>query len=409
MKQLSQDFYANVYSLQEFLTLAPWKAPLLKRACELLGNPIILSDYSHRIIGEHHEGAVRYSKWNELIQTKDYPSDWIDEVFHHHVKELTRKSMVIHEEKYSATSWVGSIFRNDICYGFLSVLEENRSLTNEEQQYLPLLCDIIAVRMAEAGGYFVHDSFHGQLLCDILEGRITDHKELNKRMITRNWARKSTNKVVCIDMSTGSQMLPPYYVARRIAELSKQIKVIEYRNNVLALVEASSLNYMEALCEMIYSQLELMGLRAGVSEVFDDLLDLPVYYFQSSRALWLGGRLHLEKPLHFFIEYILADFFSEVTQKLPYKQYLHKAVLLLRKYDTDNGTTLSDTLYYYLKYDKSLTKSSKALYIHKNTVTVHLDKIKNILKNDLSNTDEMFHMLLTYEMLKSIELGISAK
>jgi hypothetical protein len=404
MEPLSRGFFEKAHALNQYLTIPVWKEPLLKRAYEMFGNPVILCDYSHKIIGEYCEGVIEYHRWNKLLETRDFPSDWIDRVFHNNVAELIQRSNVIYSLDYEVPIHVGSIIRNDVCYGFLCVLEERRKLDFEDQKLIKEICDIIAIRLAEAQENPLYgSSFYGPLLRDILSGDVSGKEDLKKRMRTRNWALRTHYRVVNIEIPFDNEYAPPkQYVLRRLSEISKQLITVEYNGKILVLIEGSSLSYLEMVFERLFAQINALNLRAGVSEVFHDLLDLPRYYFQSVKVLVLGK--NTKKNIVLYDEYKLSDFLTELTQNLSYKHFYHNSVLLLEEYDTENGTTFSNTLYHYLISGKSITKSSRSLFIHKNTVAGHIDKIKKITGNKLTDSDDTFHMLLTYKIMRFVEV-----
>ena len=402
MTNLTAGFYKDAYALSQYMTLPVWKQPLLKKAFEIFGkNPVILVDCSHKVIGEYHEGDISYHRWNKILETSIFPYEWIDAVFHRTIALLTRKNIAIQSRDYGASTWLGSIIRNNICYGFLSVLEERRPLSAEDIELFKYICDIAAARLAETDTNSLRETFYGPLLRDILEKRIAGQKELENRMLTRNWALKSHYCVICIEIPIIQDAPPRFYVTKRLAELFKHVITFEHQDKVFVLVEASALDHLLATCELLYAQIKTLRLRAGVSEVFGDLLQLPCYYNQAKRALILGGKTDL--TILFYDIYKLEDFFSEIIQKLPQDQFYHNAVLALLKFDKENGSSLSATLHSYLLSDKSVTRCSKALHLHKNTVAAHIEKIKNITDNNLADPLDTFHMLLTYELLKRFE------
>jgi DNA-binding PucR family transcriptional regulator len=50
--------------------------------------------------------------------------------------------------------------------------------------------------------------------------------------------------------------------------------------------------------------------------------------------------------------------------------------------------------------DKSVTKCGKVLNMHKNTVSAHIEKIRDITDNNLFDPSDTFHMLLSFELMR---------
>ena len=60
---------------------------------------------------------------------------------------------------------------------------------------------------------------------------------------------------------------------------------------------------------------------------------------------------------------------------------------------------LYQTVRCYLENHQSVTKTSEALFIHRSTLLYRLDKIKDILKTDFSDPDELLYLLLSFHLL----------
>lgn len=70
-------------------------------------------------------------------------------------------------------------------------------------------------------------------------------------------------------------------------------------------------------------------------------------------------------------------------------------------YDQKNQTNLMETLYVYFKQNQNMKLTAKALFTHYNTVVYRMERIKEILQNDLDNSD--IHLQL-YLALKLVNL-----
>ena len=79
-------------------------------------------------------------------------------------------------------------------------------------------------------------------------------------------------------------------------------------------------------------------------------------------------------------------------------------IRLLNEYDTQNNTQLCETLYNYLLNNKSLSQASKVMYLHKNTITYRLDKIKEIISDDLNDYQRNYAYINSLIILKYLNL-----
>ena len=77
----------------------------------------------------------------------------------------------------------------------------------------------------------------------------------------------------------------------------------------------------------------------------------------------------------------------------------HEKLLNLKYADEANHSQLYQTVRCYLEHHQSVTKTSEALFIHRSTLLYRLDKIKDILKTDFSDPDELLYLLLSFHLL----------
>ena len=74
---------------------------------------------------------------------------------------------------------------------------------------------------------------------------------------------------------------------------------------------------------------------------------------------------------------------------------LHPIVNVLKEYDEKNGSSLYQTLFSYLRNERSNVITSEELFVHRNTLIQRLRKITSIWNLDLDNPDERFYILLS--------------
>ena len=79
-------------------------------------------------------------------------------------------------------------------------------------------------------------------------------------------------------------------------------------------------------------------------------------------------------------------------------------LLLLLEHDRKNDADLMNTLFEYLENAENMQKTAAALYIHKNTLAYRMNRIREIMGNDLSGSWDKFLLLLSYRIL--MYLGI---
>ena len=78
-----------------------------------------------------------------------------------------------------------------------------------------------------------------------------------------------------------------------------------------------------------------------------------------------------------------------------YKDYVYD----LRKYDRDKNTNLVETLKKYFEHSGNVKKISEDMYSHYNTIVYRIARIKEILKIDFDNYEEMLNLQVAIKVL----------
>ena len=109
-------------------------------------------------------------------------------------------------------------------------------------------------------------------------------------------------------------------------------------------------------------------------------------------------------------DYVFLSTIIGTNDNIVLLSLIHENILKLYKYDIDNNTSLGFTLYTYIKCNRSLVICSKELYVHKNTITYRLNKIKDILNDNLDSSSinlNYLHSLLIIKYLISIKFDFN--
>ncbi|MCC8059814.1 MAG: helix-turn-helix domain-containing protein [Clostridiales bacterium] len=81
----------------------------------------------------------------------------------------------------------------------------------------------------------------------------------------------------------------------------------------------------------------------------------------------------------------------------------HPAVLTLTRYDRAYNNNLRDTLFSYLMNDRSISKISREMFMHRNTVIYKINKIQELINDDLSNPYTRHQLILSCMIIRYVE------
>ena len=133
---------------------------------------------------------------------------------------------------------------------------------------------------------------------------------------------------------------------------------------------------------------EELNLNSDIPKVTDDLMDL----------IRLCEKLNLKKHIITYNNIVFENVMDNISDELKYK--------LLNKYknffDSLDGATIQ-TIDTFLDMDLNISNTSKALYVHRNTLIYRLDKIKNDINLDLKSFKDALTFSILYFIWKSLK------
>ncbi len=171
-------------------------------------------------------------------------------------------------------------------------------------------------------------------------------------------------------------------------------------NHTLSLPYGSAV-VMLRYCTQGEDQSELQRLKeilsycdfdCGISFAFSDIKDIGTAWKQAGMALDYAKE-RFEK-IHMFRDCALLGISREFMDVTAWKPWIMPELLSMAKGDSEGGKEYYNTLSAYLENGCSPTATSKALFLHKNTLLYRIKKIESILGVELNDqaTAEYLHL-----------------
>lgn len=134
----------------------------------------------------------------------------------------------------------------------------------------------------------------------------------------------------------------------------------------------------------------------GIGKLYNNILKLYLSYGEALEAIKLSKTLN-ERISHIddFSIYRLFD----LTEKEKVDAFM-KNIYKLVENDKKNDSDLVKTLDTFFQCMANQTETAKRLYIHRNTLTYRINKIKSILGIDLDNPDECLELQIAIKILR---------
>jgi len=172
------------------------------------------------------------------------------------------------------------------------------------------------------------------------------------------------------------------YVKNGIEAVSHKIKLITFEEfEVILLEDFSSKNELTKIMDYMTKS----RLISGLSDTFNSLIDFRLYYEQAKKAIIFGGQYGGEKEFIFkYSDYLFYDFLNECANLLECNKYYHPVTADLELYDVECG--------------RSIQKTCKKMYLHKNTVNYRIQRIKELFNIDYDNGQEVLFIYLSLKL-----------
>lgn len=197
----------------------------------------------------------------------------------------------------------------------------------------------------------------------------TDIKELVKKAVSNNSEFRGLDTCVFFRKDM--------YVIYLFARGQRSGPFMEYAANHLA----------DVISERIHALPEEIKIRIGISKSSLEISGIRQGYQEAEKALELGAQMGMEGEKFLFGKMEIYDYLLQYPDCEKTKMSEHIQYLL--KYDTENNTELTQTLLKFLECKFNISETAKGLYIHRNTLINRMNKIKELLYDDLESMDTL--------------------
>ena len=354
-------------------------------------NPIAYFDYTHTVLTYREEEPTGIYIWDRSMENRSLDPAIVDDWFLNGVHYMVETKQILHSLFTGDTNYYACpVMLGETLFGFICILAVRGALTEPELELLHKTADLSAFVFNKISPEAGNGDFR-EIIKDILEDRIRDERELQVRLISRNWRGDKKYQLVAIDLESASREYTQY-VLEGIDGISGSIKKLVHGHHVLVLLE-NSYRRNEVL-----AYAERYELPAGVSDVFERLMDIKTQFFKAKQALYIGRMLGHRKNVFHYGLYRFYDMLYAFQSTVRCDAYYHPIVGELEIYDKKNKTEFSKTLLFYLENGNSVHKASLALNLHKNTVNYRVQRIKELFRLDFENADEINHIFLSLKI-----------
>ncbi|MEI5993592.1 PucR family transcriptional regulator [Candidatus Enterococcus mansonii] len=128
------------------------------------------------------------------------------------------------------------------------------------------------------------------------------------------------------------------------------------------------------------------------------ILSLSQSFEEAKKVIQLLEDDSKEEKIYFFNDFYFDSFLVDSISKEQGKKFYTHYLNTLLTYDQKNKTSFTPTLKAYLAHHLNIATTSRALFIHRNTLLYRIEKIKGLLPVDLEEEKNTFALQLALKL-----------
>jgi sugar diacid utilization regulator len=262
-----------------------------------------------------------------------------------------------------------------------------------------------------------YDHVYSALVVDLLQGSACEKDAVNER--ARFIGIRPDDQFIVMLLTSGNTGLSvfPGLMAQDISRRFSRIRPVYYNCRLMLFLHHADIAHFMAEEDMesrLNSYFQENDVFCGISDVFDDLLELPEACSQAELALNESG-LYVQNRTdiweaspkwsniaHFntYFASCLLDK-SEKNEKLWRSSRYGKMLLELYESDLEKNTNNLEVLYTFLMNERRATETAAYLHMHRNNVVYRISRIEEMLNVNLNDILTRFNLVMSFMMLKS--------
>ena len=174
--------------------------------------------------------------------------------------------------------------------------------------------------------------------------------------------------------------------------------LVQYKNYIGILVPSISAKQRKRLDQLAQNE----NINIGLSWPFTDIMQFRRYFYQAVISIKQAQYFNETKQVFDYTDLSYYDLLWNYNGRIPLKYYCHPALEILRNYDDSNNTELYITLRTYLECNKNLSKTSRKLFIHRNSLIYRINRINELTQLDLDNINVLYSLIDSFRIEKFI-------
>jgi hypothetical protein len=194
---------------------------------------------------------------------------------------------------------------------------------------------------------------------------------------------------------------------KRIKDIFPISFIINYDNSIIMILRYEDYSLKEDVMKKNLESILLKNeMKCGISSRFNNFLQLKYYYAQSRYAIDCC-RNNPDVNLLYYEDCHISHILSHLQNEANLQCFCHPQIFSIWNSQDESNRELIRCLYQYLINGRNLALTSKALYLHRNTLIYRINKISRMLEMDLKNlsSNELFYLLFSCTVVEYLQIA----
>lgn len=383
---------------------------LAEKAAERLGRPVIIEDVRLVPLASHfpNEGLGRgvniFQEIEQLSKSETLKRVKLDR----RVKQI---DLNLDEEKGERLSaLVAPVFVEDQLCGYVFFLGCQE--TSTEMALCECTAQVAGVEMRRLKTKITTEQKLGKVfLKELLSADTSKANELYRKARYLGYTLADGYMMVVAtveaDPDTDPQAINKFQqrLVKDLYRVTGGMGLIHYQGDAIMLFFPITTSASPGECKRFAEQVVQLGqmyqlkVSVGVGGMHMGLEGIPKSFQEAQQAIRVS-RLWGNGHLTFYDELETYQLLLQSTEHLDLSKVSLGPLDQLVEYDKRTNSELTKTLEVYLQCNGNITKATKALHIHRNTMKYRLEKIVDLTNIDLDNAEQRFELQLNLKINK---------
>ncbi|MCU6761458.1 carbohydrate diacid transcriptional activator CdaR [uncultured Roseburia sp.] len=382
-------------TMMNLLTSGAMLQDLVDASEDVLNNPLFILDSGQRHLAhnqKYQKGDVD-ELWDYLLEEGSCHMDFLIQFNQFDPQRLTRKGIYSYDQPvFPNNAYHYNFLQENNFFGSATYIDLSNNVSQDKIDCFKLFCNYIdrwfQIHIQEQQSLILDTQIHAAI-----SDAHGDSDDLCRRLILYGW--QETDPLIFFKLDAPYQ---PFNINKHLCHtLNMNFSNLYAITTDLSICLLCNLNIctLEETKKSLLPWLQSSKYYATAGQPFfmkESFYNHYQYVSKTSEFVQKQiGQIYDGKQYAF--PYILSEMHHTILPDI-----LHPVLETLKTYDTTHHTEFYETLYVYLKNDRSIADTAKEMNLHRNTLIYRLKRLKELTDSSLDDYMARLHILLSYEI-----------